>query len=226
MSAYSKILINGSSLYSYFLVYTSSCLFENIYKREEFNIALLVAEMFVILLCAAVLVAMMYISHCFSYWKRLGLPEIPNKRFLVGHFSLSLAMTRSFGEICADLYAQIPPGNPLAGAYIFFQPAVVIKDPELLRCALVKDFSSFHDRGLYINEDVDPLSGHLFLLPGNRWKALRNKLSPTFTSGKMKMMFQVSFFIIRQFIFPTVYFNITIHSIPRHSMEHTCQMSR
>jgi len=41
-----------------------------------------------------------------------------------------------------------------------------------------------------MDEEPEPLAGHLFFLPGNRWRYLRYELSPNLTSGKMKMMFQ------------------------------------
>lgn len=73
--------------------------------------------------------------------------------------------------------------------YTFHKPCLVVADPDIIRNVLTKEFTSFHDRGVYCNEKVDPLSGNLFFLPGKKWKTLRSKLSPAITPGKMKLMF-------------------------------------
>lgn len=71
---------------------------------------------------------------------------------------------------------------------------VYFQDPELIKKILVKDFDTFVDRGIHMDPE-DPLSQHLFRLRGVKWRGLRTKLSPTFTSGKLKMMFP---FVIQQ----------------------------
>lgn len=78
----------------------------------------------------------------------------------------------------------------VVGLYLFLEPTLVIRDLDIIRFILTKEFSSFQNRIPYHNKKVDPLSSHLFLLPAEKWRKLRMKFTPTFTSGKMKHMFE------------------------------------
>lgn len=91
-------------------------------------------------------------------------------------------------DLMVASYKELKGSGPIGGLYFFTSPVVIVLDLELLKRVFVKDYVHFQGRGMYVNEEDDPLSAHLFSLEGERWKSLRSKLSPTFTSGKMKMM--------------------------------------
>ncbi|BES88776.1 cytochrome P450 [Nesidiocoris tenuis] len=86
------------------------------------------------------------------------------------------------------LYSQLAP-HKVGGVYSYINPIVMVRDPELVHRVYTTDFSSFVDRGFTVDEAKDPLDGHLFFLSGEKWRYLRAKLSPIFTSGKLKWMF-------------------------------------
>lgn len=88
-------------------------------------------------------------------------------------------------------YDRFKNQTPAFGIFFMSRPTLVITDPDLVKDILVKSFESFHDHGFYVNEKADPLSKNLFFSNGQQWKELRAKLSPTFTSGRMKLMFPI-----------------------------------
>lgn len=129
-----------------------------------------------------------YFKYSFQYWKSRGVvhdePSIPYGNTKGFSKTVNQAL---FVKNVYDKYK--PSGQKVAGLYFLSTPVAVLLDINLIKSVMVKDFAHFTDRGLYYNEKDDPISANLFSLDGGPWKKLRAKLSPTFTSGKMKFMF-------------------------------------
>uniref|UniRef100_A0A1L8E457 Putative cytochrome n=1 Tax=Nyssomyia neivai TaxID=330878 RepID=A0A1L8E457_9DIPT len=136
-----------------------------------------------------------FVKYKQSYWEREGVPYV-EPTFLMGASSFSRMPLKDRFQ---KLYNELKPKGKLGGLYSFTAPAILVCHPDLVRTILVKDFTSFEDRGFYVNEKADPLSAHLLSLTGTRWKNLRSKLSPTFTSGRMKLMFPLIVGISKEF---------------------------
>ncbi|XP_055639796.1 probable cytochrome P450 6d4 [Toxorhynchites rutilus septentrionalis] len=139
--------------------------------------------LYTIILFGVLLYALL--KYIYSFWDRHGLPNLrPHIPF--GNLQTVALKTESFGVAINNLYWQSK--GALVGIYLFFRPAILIRDPHLAHRIMTSDFSSFHDRGVYCNEEGDPFSANLFGLSGKRWRSLRNKLTPTFSSGQLRGM--------------------------------------
>uniref|UniRef100_A0A1B6LVT2 Cytochrome P450 n=1 Tax=Graphocephala atropunctata TaxID=36148 RepID=A0A1B6LVT2_9HEMI len=128
------------------------------------------------------LLVKLYSAH--NYFSRRNIPYDKPRGLLGGRIS-----TKSMPLLLWEMYKK-GEGHKLFGFFVLWSPSILIRDPELIKQILVKDFSFFYNRGMYVNEDREPLTGHLFALEGEPWRKLRTKLSPAFTSGKMKVMFE------------------------------------
>lgn len=91
-------------------------------------------------------------------------------------------------QVFSRFYSELKEKGKFGGIFFFTKPVVLITDLDFLKTVLIKDFQYFHDRGTYYNVKDDPLSGHLLNIEGDYWKKLREKLTPTFTSGRMRHM--------------------------------------
>jgi cytochrome P450 family 6 len=140
-----------------------------------------------VLSALALTVIYVYFKVSFSYWKKRGVPTLnPTPPF--GDIGAAFFKQKKSTEIIYESYKAFD-GKKFGGLYGFTVPSLLVRDPEVIKDILVKDFDKFHSRGMVVNEKAEPLQGHLVALSGSKWRNLRVKLSPTFTAGKMKAMF-------------------------------------
>lgn len=132
--------------------------------------------------------AYFYVKWAYKYWQRKKVPYIEPTFPFGSKCTPPVPMCVSF-KVFYDHFKS--NGHRFGGLYFMMSPIVIWTDVELVKNVLAKDFHHFVNRGIQINEKHDPLSAHLFNLEGANWKKMRVKLTPTFTSGKMKMMFQI-----------------------------------
>ncbi|XP_055681824.1 probable cytochrome P450 6g2 [Lutzomyia longipalpis] len=123
------------------------------------------------------------------HWEKNGVSYIPGPPF-IGALKDCLTMKKSFGELFLDFYTNKKfKDDPITGFYFFYKPSLVIRHPELIKNILVKDFTNFMDRGA--NSGTHDTIGRdsLFVVKGQRWKSIRQKISPVLTTGKLKNFF-------------------------------------
>ncbi|KAF2902944.1 hypothetical protein ILUMI_03244 [Ignelater luminosus] len=130
-----------------------------------------------------------YFKWTYQYWKRKGVPGLePSIPF--GNMPTPILNQKYFGDEFMKQYnIAKAKGYKHIGLFIMHKPAYMPIDLQYIKNIITKDFDHFMDRGIYYNEKDDPLGAHLFNIEGVKWRNLRMKLTPTFTSGKMKMMF-------------------------------------
>ena len=68
-----------------------------------------------------------------------------------------------------NLFCRKLDGYKYGGVFKVRQPLLLIRDPEIVKNVLVKDFNSFHDNDIESGPDVDPVFGrNPFVLTGER----------------------------------------------------------
>jgi cytochrome P450 family 6 len=138
-------------------------------------------------LLAVLIIGYLYIQRKHQYWKQLKVPYVAPE-FFYGN-SRGIDKVYPSGFFFRDMYLKHKSKGPIFGVYIYTEPFAILTDLDLIKAVMVKEFNTFPSRGGYHNEKDDPVSANLANVDGEKWKSLRSKLTPTFTSGKLKMMF-------------------------------------
>ncbi|KAJ8951057.1 hypothetical protein NQ318_003753 [Aromia moschata] len=123
-----------------------------------------------------------------DYWRKKGVFHLKPIPFFGNAYDLC-TFKINMGEWFGSIYESVK--EPFVGVFIFDQPYLIVNSPQLIREILIKDFSSFSDRTV-LSPDHDKLfSSMIFVQKGPEWKTVRSKMSPVFSTSKLRHMFDI-----------------------------------
>lgn len=128
-----------------------------------------------------------YLTRTFDKWKKLNVPYVRPIPLFGNYLNVALCIDNP-----ADTYKRIYrklAGHKYGGFFQMTTPYLMIRDPEMIHNILIKDFSYFPNRGVYADFSAEPMTENLFFMYNPKWKIIRNRITPAFSTGKIKLMF-------------------------------------
>ncbi|XP_070811310.1 cytochrome P450 3A24-like [Pituophis catenifer annectens] len=126
---------------------------------------------------------MLYGIWPYNFFKKLGVPG-PRPLPFIGTFLEYQNGVFNFDQRCFEKYGKI------WGIFDGRQPVMAILDSALIKTILVKEFYTYfqNHRDFGLNGNLDTI---LTMVVDEQWKKIRNAVSPTFTSGRLKEMMPI-----------------------------------
>ncbi|CAH0600161.1 unnamed protein product [Chrysodeixis includens] len=122
-----------------------------------------------------------------SYWKKRGV-KFPSQNRVFGPFAAYFMGKGAMFECFGELYEKYR-NEPVVGIGNLFTPSLFVTNPKNVQHVLTLDFNSFNHRGF--ESDKDTFTDHILFMTGNRWKLMRQKMTPLFTTNKLKSMYYI-----------------------------------
>lgn len=128
-----------------------------------------------ILLTVAILVTflLLYVKNKRTYWQRRGVPTLPAHWFF-GNVKDVIQFKKSPSIVIGDLHNEASDNDDVLGIYIFHKPFLLLRNAELIKQILIKDFDYFPDRYFTAQSIRDKIgSSNLFTMHNPEWRQTR-----------------------------------------------------
>lgn len=123
-----------------------------------------------------------YLFKPLSYWKKRGVLG-PDPLPFFGNLKESALRRKHVGLAYKEIYNDYP-GEKYVGILRMTSPTLIIRDLDIVKHILIKDFEAFPYRGFDFSNEG--LGDNLFHANYDTWKAIKHKMTPYFTSEKLK----------------------------------------
>ena len=101
---------------------------------------------------AVFLVVYYYLTSNFDFWKLRGIRG-PRPKPGFGNFKDIILSKQAVGDYLMKMYNDYKDES-MIGMFSGMVPILIVKNPELIKDILIKDFSKFAERGISVGEKV------------------------------------------------------------------------
>ena len=151
-------------------------------------------DSFYLLLFLAALLTLLYfyLNWSFNYWKRQGVESVSSIVTNVCNDLSVLFIRQNASTLCNKIYQKCSQNASMIGIYFMQKPMLIIRDPELVKTVLVKDFQSFRNNIMTLSEKHDPfMVKNPFFAVDELWKESRAQLVNSMSQKKLKILFGI-----------------------------------
>ncbi|CAL8086117.1 unnamed protein product [Orchesella dallaii] len=124
-------------------------------------------------------------------WKKYGVYQVkpPGYKDMLS----VIVGTKSMMDTDSVMYKQLEEDGQKYGGFMDMSvPALIVRDLDIMKKIMIKDFDHFVDRRPFFSSKHEPiLQKTLVSLLGDEWKGVRTAVSPTFTTGKIRRMMEL-----------------------------------
>ncbi|KPI99684.1 PREDICTED: cytochrome P450 6B5-like [Papilio xuthus] len=135
-------------------------------------------------LASALTLLYFYFTRTFNYWKDRNVAG-PKPLPFFGNLKDTTLRRKHAAIVFKSIYDAYP-NEKVVGVYRMTTPCLLLRDLDVIKQVMIKDFDLFLDRGVEFSKEG--LGLNLFHADGDTWRVLRNRFTPVFTSGKLRNM--------------------------------------
>ncbi|XP_044575587.1 probable cytochrome P450 28d2 [Cotesia glomerata] len=128
-----------------------------------------------------------YLTRNYNHWNIRKIPTARGAVLGFGHMLDVMMLKKNLSTLLQETYNAYPDVS-MVGLFDFDQPALLIKDPELVKTVIQIEFASFSDH-MTLNIFADPLlTMDPAFVNGEKWKHIRGMFSKAFSVKNLKFI--------------------------------------
>ncbi|XP_025087152.1 cytochrome P450 3A6-like isoform X1 [Pomacea canaliculata] len=116
----------------------------------------------------------------YNFWSSRGIPGPKPQLFFGNQWQMHKQGMQNSVREWSKLYGRV------YGIFMNTQPMLVTNDLDIISSVMVKDFAYFTDRCDQFTDRI--FSKTVFFARGRDWRRIRKIITPSFTSGKLRLM--------------------------------------